>query len=126
MRKFAICLAAMLFCALTTFAQTIIKGRVVDRNNQPIEGASVKEKGTSNGTTTDRDGNYSIKVSNPEGMLVFSGVGLTEQERSLKGNNYVEVSMASSNISLGEVAVVGTRSLKRSATETAVHSGRLT
>jgi iron complex outermembrane recepter protein len=121
MRKFAICLAAMLCCTVASFAQTVIKGRVVDRNNQPVEGASVKEKGSSNGTTTDKDGNYSIKVSNPEtAVLVFSGVGMTEQERTVKGNNYIEVSMASSNISLGEVAVVGTRSLKRSATETAV------
>jgi iron complex outermembrane recepter protein len=120
MRKFAICLMAMLFCAAASFAQTVIKGRVVDRNNQPVEGASVKEKGTSNGTTTDKDGNYSIKVGNPEAVLVFSGVGLAEQERSVKGTNYVEVSMVSSNVSLGEVSVVGTRSLKRSATETAV------
>jgi iron complex outermembrane recepter protein len=120
MRKFAICLLAMLCCAAASFAQTTIKGKVLDRNGQPIEGASVKEKGTNNGTSTDKDGNYTLKVASNEAVLVFSGVGLAEQERSVKGGNYIEATMAPSTVSLGDVAVVGTRSLKRSATETAV------
>jgi len=120
MRKLAICLLAMLCCATASFAQTVIKGKVLDRNGQPVEGASVKEKGTSNGTVTDKDGNYSLKVAGSESVLVFSGVGLAPQERNVKGSNYIEASMVASDISLGDVAIVGTRSLKRSATETAV------
>ncbi|MEP6674710.1 MAG: TonB-dependent receptor [Ferruginibacter sp.] len=121
MRKLAFCLMAMLFCACSAFAQTTtIKGKVVDRNNQPVEGASVKEKGTNNGTTTDKDGNYTLKVSNADATLVFSGAGLTEQERSAKGTTYVEAAMISSNVTMGAVEIVGTRSLRRSATETPV------
>jgi iron complex outermembrane recepter protein len=120
MRKFAICLLAMLCCAMASIAQTVIKGKVLDRNGQPVEGASVKEKGTGNGVVTDKDGNYSIKVGSNEAVLVFSGAGMAEQERSVKGSSYIEATMSSSAISLGDVAVVGTRSLRRSATETAV------
>ena len=121
MRKLALSILGMLFCAVTAFAQpATIKGKVVDRNNQPIEGASIKEKGTNNGTTTDKDGNYTLKVSSSDAVLVFSGTGLTEQERSAKGTTYVEAAMISSTVTLGAVEIVGTRSLRRSATETPV------
>ncbi len=120
MRKFVICFMAVLFCAMTASAQTVIKGKVTDRNNQPVEGASVKEKGTSNGTTTDKDGNYTLRISNSAGVLVFSGAGLTEQEVSAKGRSSADITLTPSTLSMGAVEVVGTRSLKRSATETAV------
>jgi iron complex outermembrane recepter protein len=120
MRRFAICLVLMLCCTMASFAQTVITGKVLDRNGQPVEGASVKEKGTGNGTVTDKDGNYSLKLGSEDAVLVFSGAGLAEQERSTKGNKYIEANMAPATISLGDVAVVGTRSLRRSATETAV------
>ncbi len=118
MRKLFTCLAAMLFLTAASYAQTVT-GKVVDRNNQPVEGASVKEKGTSNGTTTDKDGNYSLKVSKADPVLVFSGAGLTEQEVSVKGNA-ADVTLSPSTISMGAVEIVGTRSLRRSATETPV------
>ena len=120
MRKSAFCFLAMMCCAIACFAQATIKGKVVDRNNQPIEGASVKEKGTANGTTTDKDGNYTLKVSSSDAVLIFSGAGLTEQEKSAKGTGYVEASMVSTTVTMGAVEIVGTRSLRRSATESAV------
>ncbi len=119
MRKLLICLTAMMVCAISTYAQTTIKGKVTDRNGQPLEKVSVKEKGSSSGTTTDRDGNYSLAVSSPDATVVFSGAGLTEQEVSAKGG-FADVSLIPSTILLGAVEIVGTRSLKRSATETAV------
>lgn len=119
MRKLFVCLAAMFICTSASFAQTTVSGKVVDRNNQPVEGASVKEKGTSNGTTTDKDGNYSIKVNSSNAVLVFSGAGLTEQEVAVKGNT-ADVTLSPSTISMGAVEVVGSRSLRRSATETPV------
>lgn len=109
----------MMVCAAFTYAQTTIKGKVTDRNGQPLEKVSVKEKGGSGGTTTDRDGNYSLTVSSADATIVFSGAGLTEQEASAKGG-FADVSLTPSTILLGAVEIVGTRSLKRSATETAV------
>ncbi len=120
MRKFVICFMAIICCAMAATAQTVIKGKVTDRNNQPVEGASVKEKGTSNGTTTDKDGNYTLKLSSPDAVLLISGAGLTEQEVSTKGRSSADVTLTQSTLSMGAVEVVGTRSLKRSATETAV------
>lgn len=121
MRKFAFCLLAFLFAATASFAQgTTVKGRVLDRNNQPIEGASVKEKGTSNGTVTDKDGNYVLKISSKDAVLVFSGAGMTEQEKAVRGASNVDASLVPTNVSMGSVEIVGTRSLRRSATETPV------
>lgn len=119
MRKFFTSFFAVMICTLCTYAQKTIKGKVTDRNGQPLENVTVREKGGTGGTTTDRDGNYSLTVSNPETTIQFSGAGLTEQEMPAAGG-YADVSMAPSTILLGAVEIVGTRSLKRSATETAV------
>lgn len=119
MRKTILCLFALLFCAYQSQAQTTVKGKVTDRNGQPLEKVSVKLKGATTGTFTDRDGNYTLTVPATDAVLVFSGAGLTEQEAAAKGG-YADVNMAPSSILLGAVEVVGTRSLKRSATETAV------
>ncbi|MBL0355450.1 MAG: TonB-dependent receptor [Chitinophagaceae bacterium] len=120
MRKAFICLIALMISATFTFAQTTtVKGKVTDRNGQPLEKVSVKEKGTSGGTFTDRDGNFSLSASSKDAVLVFSGAGLTEQEVTAN-SGYADVTLAPSAILLGAVEIVGTRSLKRSATETAV------
>jgi iron complex outermembrane recepter protein len=119
MRKLFICLATFLSLALGTIAQTVIKGRVTDRNGQPIEGATVKEKGKPDGTITDKEGNYSLHVSGKNVVLVFSGAGVNEQEVNSKGN-FADISLSPSTVSLGAIEIVGTRSQKRSATETAV------
>jgi len=119
MRKILLCLIAMMACVVYSTAQTTIKGKVTDRNGQPLEKVSVKEKGGSGGTTTDRDGNYSLTVSGKDAVLVFSGAGLTQQEVTTHGG-FADVSLNASTILLGAVEIVGSRSLKRSATETAV------
>ncbi|MFZ4059315.1 MAG: TonB-dependent receptor, partial [Ferruginibacter sp.] len=110
---------ALLFITVAAFAQHVVKGKVVDRNGSPIAGASVKQKGSSSGTVTDKDGNYSLKVSAKVVVLVFSGTGLTGQEVSAN-SNFVDITLIPSVVNIGSVEVVGTRSLKRSATETAL------
>ena len=119
MRKFFISFFAVMICTLCTYAQKTVKGKVTDRNGQPLENVTVMEKGGTGGTTTDRDGNYTLTVSNPETTIVFSGAGLTTQEATANGG-FADVSMSNATILLGAVEIVGTRSLKRSATETAV------
>lgn len=69
-----------LFLSLSAFAQKItISGEVVDSQNEPIIGASVLEKGTTNGIITDLDGKFSLSVS-PASTLVISYVGYKSQE----------------------------------------------
>ncbi|HLA52418.1 MAG TPA: carboxypeptidase-like regulatory domain-containing protein, partial [Flavitalea sp.] len=77
------CLLSLLFLIFlsSSFAQSrSITGRVVTGTNVPLEGVSVRLKGSQTGTVTDRAGNYSIGVRGSSPVLVFSYVGLEEQE----------------------------------------------
>ena len=69
------------FLLVSTFlyAQSEISGNVVDQTGEPIIGATVMEKGTSNGTVTDFDGNFKLKVDAGK-TLVFSYIGMLTQE----------------------------------------------
>ena len=69
------------------FAQVTITGKVSDKKGVPLFGATVAQKSTNNGTYTDGDGNYSLKVSDPNATLIFSYVGLANKEVALNGKN---------------------------------------
>ncbi|MBK7885545.1 MAG: TonB-dependent receptor [Chitinophagaceae bacterium] len=120
MKKISTLLIIFLSITIFSFAQKIIKGKVVDRNNQPLEGASIKEKGSNNGTITDKDGNYSITINNSDGVIEFSSTGMSTQQIDAKGKNTIDITLSASTINMAAVEVVGSRSLRRSATETAV------
>ena len=87
--------------------QRTISGTVSDSNNQPLPGASVVEKGTTNGVTTDFDGNYSIRVSGSDPVLAFSYVGFEKKEIPVGTSTTVDVTLAESAEGLDEVVVVG-------------------
>ena len=86
-----------------------VTGKVTD-DSGPIPGASVVVKGTTNGTTTDFDGNYIIEASNGD-VLMFSYVGYESQEVTVTGN-VMNVTMQS-GVSLDEVVLVGNRAKPR-------------
>ena len=65
---------ALLLASTIMYAQSEISGTVVDAAGEMVIGATVMEKGTSNGTITDFDGNFKIKV-NPGAILVISYIG---------------------------------------------------
>ncbi len=100
-------------------AQLTITGRITDTDGLTLFGVNVAEKGTDHGTVTDLDGAYSINVANADATLVFSYVGYETKEIKLNGNTTIDVIM-NEGINLGEVQVVGTRSYRRSSTETPV------
>jgi TonB-linked SusC/RagA family outer membrane protein len=88
-----------------SYAQKMtIKGRVTD-GKEPIVGASVYEKGTSNGTLTDIDGKYEIQAE-AQGILIFSFLN-TPQEEPINGRNFVDVAINYQDKILNEVVVVG-------------------
>jgi iron complex outermembrane receptor protein len=100
-------------------AQHTVSGRVADDNNEPLIGVNILEQGTSNGTVTDLDGNYSLTVSSGEASLVFSYTGYSTTIIEIKGETALDVELVE-GIALGAVQVVGSRSYKRSSTETPV------
>lgn len=59
-------------------------GSVVDVNGEPLIGVNVLEKGTTNGTITDFDGKFTLNLSSPDAVLVFSYIGYVTQEISAK------------------------------------------
>ena len=87
--------------------QITVTGTVKDENGTPLPGASIVEKGTTNGVQTDFDGNFSIQPLNENAILVFSYIGYTPQEIAVKGNTNINVILYSSASELDEVVVVG-------------------
>ena len=86
------------------YAQQEITGNVVDPEGEPIIGATVMEKGTSNGVITDIDGNFKMKVAAGT-TLVFSYIGFNTQE--LPAQNGMQVQLKEDATELAEVVVVG-------------------
>ena len=83
-----------------------IKGKIVDSYGEPVIGANVKVKGTTNGTITDMDGNFTLNnVSG--GTLVISFIGYKTLEVSVKGTNLAKIIMHEDTEVLDEVVVVG-------------------
>jgi len=87
-------------------AAAIVKGTVTNSTGDPLAGVSVTVKGTTSGTSTNIDGNYSIDVPQ-NGTLVFSFVGYTATEVAVEGRTQIDVVMNASVASLEQVVVVG-------------------
>jgi TonB-linked SusC/RagA family outer membrane protein len=103
------------------FAQTTLTGKVNSDKGDTVPFANVIEKGTSNGTTTDIDGNFTINVDNLPVTLVFSSLGFETVEKSVINSSPVNVTMGESAESLDEVIVTGlATSIKRSNAANAV------
>src|SRR5690606_23487441 len=104
------------FPATAGYAQsTTVTGQVVDaEDGSLLPGVNVIEKNTSNGTITDFDGNYSITVSGPNAILVFSYVGFQTLEANVNGRNTLDAAMQVDQSTLDEVVVVGYGTARRS------------
>ncbi|MBO0330233.1 SusC/RagA family TonB-linked outer membrane protein [[Muricauda] lutisoli] len=86
--------------------QTQVTGTVTDQNGEPLIGANVLVKGTTNGTQTDFDGNYTISADG-NATLVFSYVGFSTQEVAISGRSVIDVSLMEDASQLDEVVVLG-------------------
>ncbi|SFF91858.1 iron complex outermembrane recepter protein [Salegentibacter agarivorans] len=93
-------------------AQETITGTVTD-GEMPLPGVNVVVKGTSNGTVTDFDGNYSLDNVPGDGILVFSFVGFAQQEISVDGRTTINATMAEDASALSEVVVIGYGNVER-------------
>ena len=93
-----------MFASTIVLAQTEITGTVLDPDGEPIIGATVMEKGTSNGTVTDFDGNFKLKVAAGK-MLTFSYIGFEKQELPAKAG--MKITLRDNAKELAEVVVTG-------------------
>ncbi|MCK0156441.1 SusC/RagA family TonB-linked outer membrane protein [Cellulophaga sp. F20128] len=84
-----------------------VTGKVTDDSGVPLLGVNVLEKGTSNGTSTDFDGNYTINVSNDASTLEFTSIGYVQQSVAINGRSTINLTMAEDAEQLGEVVVTG-------------------
>jgi len=92
---------------ITAQAQTVVKGKVVDESGTDLSGVNIQLKGTSSGTMSDENGNYTIKVPGKNAVLVFSFIGYIPKEVTVGDQSVVDVSLALNTESLSQVVVVG-------------------
>jgi TonB-dependent starch-binding outer membrane protein SusC len=104
------------FILATCHAQ--ITGTVTDVAGEPLIGATVVLKGTTDGTITDVDGSYSLDVR--EGILVFSYTGYEPQEISIDGKTRIDVVLKTASYILSDVVVIGYGTQKKADLTTAV------
>lgn len=90
-----------------------VKGVVRDDSGEPIPGVSILEKGTTNGTVTDLEGNFSIDVASDNSVLIFSFIGMTTQEITVGSQSALTIELASDTKSLEEFVVIGYGSQKK-------------
>jgi TonB-dependent starch-binding outer membrane protein SusC len=113
MSKHLLTVALCVLLALNAFSQLSKSGKVTnDLDGSPLQGVSVEIKGTSTGTTTDADGNFTIQVPDNNAVLVFSYAGFTTQE--LKVTSPLNIKLSNAQSVMNEVVVIGYGTAKKS------------
>src|SRR5690606_8300842 len=100
----------------------VITGQVLDEKGEPMPGATVMIKGTSIGTFTDANGNFTLSVPDGSATLVVSFTGYKPQEVAIGTNTSVSVVMEPDILNLSEVVVIGYGQQDRRAVTTAISS----
>ncbi len=87
--------------------QESVSGKITDKDGTPLPGVTIVVKGTTKGTVSDFEGNYSVNGVSPDAVLVFSFVGMKTQEISVGEKTQIDVTMADDAIGLDEVVAIG-------------------
>jgi len=108
MRNFKqILLSMLMLLPFAMFAQQTVKGKVLEKSTgQPLPGVNIIVKGTSNGTTTDFDGTFTLSVKDKNAVLVFSFLGYKTLEVSAS-TSFMTVNLAENAQALNEVVIIG-------------------
>ncbi|MFD2532627.1 SusC/RagA family TonB-linked outer membrane protein [Gracilimonas halophila] len=118
------CLFLFLFAFTSiSYAQVTVNGTVTSsEDGQPLPGVTVLEKGTSNGTSTNVDGEYELTVSNTEAVLVFSSISFQTQETVVGDRETIDIQLSEDLQLLEDVVVVGYGEQDRKTLTSAVSS----
>lgn len=113
------CLFAFVFLLGFTSNQisaqnVMLEGTVKDASGMGLPGVNILEKGTKNGTSTDFDGRYKIKLTNAKAVLSFSFIGFKTEDVAVSGKTKVDVMLEEDANKLNEIVVVGYGSVKKS------------
>lgn len=99
--------SAQLIFAAEKIMITVVSGKVVAANGQPIDAATISEKGTKNTVSAKQDGSFTINVSNPNATLLFSHVGFISKEVKINGASTLVVTMEAVSTDMEQVVVIG-------------------
>ena len=120
-KKLCLLILLLISCHLNILAQDkTVTGVVLDKTGETVIGASVLVKGTTNGTITDVDGNFTLKNVQEDAVLQVSFVGYKAQDVALKGQSNIKVTLEEDTEVLDEVVVIGYGSVKKSSLTGAV------
>ena len=105
--SYFIFILTILLSHLVCAQKTNLKGLIIDDTGTPLIGASIVEKGTTNGVTSDFDGNFTISVEGFESVLIISYVGYISKEVTVGSQTQITVQLRPDTALLGEVVVIG-------------------
>ena len=105
----------LLLCAFpfSILAQNKITGKITDTDHNPLPGVNIVIKGTTEGTISDMDGNYSINASENDSLL-YSMVGMKSQSIAVGNRNVIDVTLAEEVTALDQIVVIGYGTVKKS------------
>lgn len=103
----------LVFATTLSYAQHTVSGVVKDTSGEPIIGADVVEKGTTNGSITDVDGKFSFTMTKSTATLIVSYIGYESLDYLYKGEGFVTIILKENSLDLDEVVVVGYGTMKK-------------
>ena len=107
-------------CTAICFAQVRITGKVLDKENKPVAGATVHVKNTNISTATDENGSFSLNATSANPTLVISFVGFEQKEIKVGNQKNLQIALELSEKALDDVVVIGYQSVQRRNTSAAI------
>jgi iron complex outermembrane recepter protein len=119
MKKALYLSVCFLLIGITVIAQQVVTGKIIDNNNLPLAGVSIKSKKTGKGIVSANDGTFRLQVTSDD-QLEISFVGYITQQVSVGNSSVINVTLQPSTVELNQVVLVGTRTGGRVKTESPV------
>lgn len=117
MKKFNqfLCIAVLTLFSTAIYAQSTVTGKIIDGDlNSPLPGANILEKGTSNGASTNFDGDFTLTTNSSSGEIVISYVGYVSQTIAFSGDTDLgTITLMSSDVGLDEIMIVASVAVDR-------------